>query len=82
MSRISTAKPVSVPSPSSRGLSADAALSLIRAARPSADPNEGFRAQLDLFGDMRCSLDAQHPVYRMWCLEEVGEQSTSNARWW
>lgn len=37
-----------------------------------ADPNEGYMAQLGLFGDMRCSLDLDHPVYRMWRLEQVG----------
>ncbi|GIL92911.1 hypothetical protein Vretimale_14787 [Volvox reticuliferus] len=55
----------------SRGLSADEALSYLVSRRSCVDPNEGFRAQLSLFGDMRCSLDPEHPVYRMWCLEEL-----------
>ncbi|KAG2490222.1 hypothetical protein HYH03_011347 [Edaphochlamys debaryana] len=58
----------------SRGLSADDATALVRRRRPCADPNEGFAAQLVLFGDMRCSLDPQHPVYRMWALEELGSR--------
>jgi hypothetical protein len=32
-------------------------------------------AQLLLFGDMRCSLNLEHPVYRMWCVEQVGDQN-------
>ena len=48
------------------------ALSHIRGAWPSASPNEGFVAQLGLFEDMRCSLDTEHPVYRLWCLQQVG----------
>ncbi|KAG2441137.1 hypothetical protein HXX76_003989 [Chlamydomonas incerta] len=56
----------------SRGLELDEAMRLIRSKRPFAEPNEGFAAQLTLFGDMRCSLDAAHPVYRMWVLEELG----------
>lgn len=32
------------------GLSADAAVEAVAAAHPAADPNEGFRAQLRLFG--------------------------------
>ncbi|GLC33037.1 hypothetical protein PLESTB_000377800 [Pleodorina starrii] len=58
----------------SRGMSADAALGLLTSRRPCVDPNEGFRAQLSLFGDMRCSLDPDHPVYRMWCLEELASK--------
>ncbi|KXZ47886.1 hypothetical protein GPECTOR_32g499 [Gonium pectorale] len=58
----------------SRGLGVEESLELLRARRPGAEPNEGFRAQLVLFGDMRCSLDPEHPVYRMWCLEELSSR--------
>jgi hypothetical protein len=47
------------------------ALDHIRELRPSSCPNEGFVAQLGLFQDMRCSLDTEHPVYRMWCVQQV-----------
>lgn len=38
---------------------------------PEAEPNEGYWSQLLLFQDMRCRLDEEHPVYRLWCLEQV-----------
>ncbi|EFJ44677.1 hypothetical protein VOLCADRAFT_82741 [Volvox carteri f. nagariensis] len=58
----------------SRGLSADEALRLLGSRRPAVDPNEGFRAQLSLFGDMKCSLVPEHPVYKMWCLQELASR--------
>uniref|UniRef100_A0A7S3QUC6 protein-tyrosine-phosphatase n=1 Tax=Dunaliella tertiolecta TaxID=3047 RepID=A0A7S3QUC6_DUNTE len=54
--------------------SREQALQHIKRARPTAYPNDGFLAQLDLFSEMRCSLDLEHPVYRMWCVEQVGMQ--------
>ncbi|KAJ9525725.1 hypothetical protein QJQ45_003443 [Haematococcus lacustris] len=56
----------------SQGLTADKAVASIQALWPSAQPNEGFLAQLLLFQDMRCSLDPQHPVFRLWCHRQVG----------
>ncbi len=44
---------------------------MVRSRWRQADPNEGFVAQLGLFHDMRCSLDPGHPVYRLWCLQQV-----------
>ena len=55
------------------------ALAHVRRVRPIAEPNEGFMAQLLLFGDMRCSLNPEHPVYRMWCVEQVGVQQAGTA---
>ena len=55
-------------------LSAEEALEKVKAVIPDAQPNEGFWAQLLLFGDMRCRLDLDHPVYRLWCLREVGRR--------
>eukprot|EP00798_Chlamydomonas_sp_ICE-L_P008654 gene8654-34106_t len=54
-----------------RSLGAEEAIELIRQKWPNASPNEGFEAQLGLFQDMKCSLDEDHPVYRMWCLGRV-----------
>ncbi|GFH17939.1 uncharacterized protein HaLaN_14664 [Haematococcus lacustris] len=58
----------------SQGLTADKAVASIQALWPSAQPNEGFLAQLLLFQDMRCSLDPQHPVFRLWCHRQVGQR--------
>lgn len=57
------------------------ALQAVRRVRPAADPNEGFQAQLDLFAEMRCSLDPEHPVYRMWCIEQVWEPTPQLLLW-
>lgn len=43
----------------------------MRTVCPEAEPNEGYWSQLLLFQDMRCRLDEEHPVYRLWCLEQV-----------
>jgi hypothetical protein len=58
------------------------ALDHIRQLRPSSCPNEGFVAQLGLFQDMRCSLDTEHPVYRMWCVQQVRQVSTTVLTAW
>ncbi|KAL6760314.1 hypothetical protein V8C86DRAFT_2556866 [Haematococcus lacustris] len=58
----------------SQGLTADKAVASIQHLWPSAQPNEGFMAQLLLFQDMRCSLDPQHPVFRLWCHRQVGQR--------
>lgn len=43
------------------------ALSLIREARPIAEPNDGFMAQLQLYKDMGCPRDIDaHPRYQRW----------------
>jgi hypothetical protein len=52
--------------PSARSASLCQALALVQAI------DEGYWSQLLLFQDMRCRLDEQHPVYRLWCLEQVG----------
>ena len=52
-------------------------LQVIRRTWPRAEPNDGFLAQLSLFGDMRCSLDLEHPVYRMFCMAQVGRGQTA-----
>ncbi|KAG1663132.1 hypothetical protein FOA52_000654 [Chlamydomonas sp. UWO 241] len=62
-----------------RGLGAQEALNLVQSKSSAAGgegacPNEGFWGQLLLFQDMRCRLDESHPVYRMWCLEQVGKR--------
>jgi dual specificity phosphatase 12 len=60
--------------PRSVPLSAEEALDQIKKVIPDAEPNEGFWSQLLLFGDMRCRLDLDHPVYRMWVLRQVGRK--------
>ncbi|MEW5303454.1 MAG: hypothetical protein WDW36_006142 [Sanguina aurantia] len=56
----------------SGGHTATEALQLIKDKHPAAAPNDGFLAQLGLFQDMKCSLDLEHPVYRLFCHEQVG----------
>ena len=41
---------------------------LKKAHRPSC-PNVGFREQIKLFGEMGCTLDREHPEYRMFLLK-------------
>jgi dual specificity phosphatase 12 len=45
-------------------LSSEAALAAVQAAHPAAAPNDGFVAQLQLFGDMQCRLNESHAPYR------------------
>jgi hypothetical protein len=47
------------------------AIHTIKAVWPRAFPNQGFRDQLELFGEMRSSLSLDHPVYRLWTLRQV-----------
>lgn len=43
------------------------ALSLVREARPMAEPNDGFMAQLELYKEMGCPRDIDaHPKYQRW----------------
>lgn len=55
----------------SGGHTATEALQLIKDKHPAAAPNDGFLAQLGLFQDMKCSLDLEHPVYRLFCHEQA-----------
>jgi dual specificity phosphatase 12 len=56
------------------GLSADAALAAVRAAHPPASPNDGFLAQLALWGAMGGRLDAGSAGYRRFAMERVGRR--------
>jgi|APGre2960657404_1045060.scaffolds.fasta_scaffold66438_1 dual specificity phosphatase 12 len=58
----------------SAGLSADAALAAVRAAHPPASPNDGFLAQLALWGAMGGRLDAGSAGYRRFAMERVGRR--------
>lgn len=55
----------------SGGHTATEALQFIKDKHPAAAPNDGFLAQLGLFQDMKCSLDLEHPVYRLFCHEQA-----------
>lgn len=57
----------------SGGHTAAAAMQLIKDKHPAAAPNDGFLAQLGLFQDMKCSLDLEHPVYRLFMHEQASQ---------
>lgn len=50
------------------------ALAAVRFARPSARPNDGFVAQLELWATMGCRLDAWHPAFRAHRLAQLGKR--------
>ncbi|GAX84563.1 hypothetical protein CEUSTIGMA_g11984.t1 [Chlamydomonas eustigma] len=58
----------------SKSMTAEQALQKVKAIHSLAEPNEGYWAQLLLFQDMRCRLDEDHPVYRLWKLDQVGRK--------
>ena len=54
------------------GLGLDEALEVIRRVNPDAEPNEGFREQLELYGQMGCRIDVNNPLYRHHLLKHQG----------
>lgn len=62
----------------STGLSSNpqTALELIRQCRPFAEPNSGFRSQLELYYRMQCPSDPDsHPLYQRWLYQRNVEAS-------
>lgn len=57
------------------------ALGLIRQARPNAEPNDGFMAQLELYHAMGCpeNVDSQ-PRYQRWLYQREVELSIATGR--
>lgn len=55
-----------------KGLAAQEALGVLQARVPAACPNPGFVAQLELWGEMGCQIDEEHPGYKQYMLAKVG----------
>jgi len=54
----------------------NAAIKWVQRSRPMADPNWGFRSQLQLWWEMGCPDDVErHPVYRRWSYQREVERS-------
>lgn len=59
----------------------DFALSLIREARPIAEPNPGFMTQLQLFKEMGCPENVEEePKYQRWLYQRELELSLATGR--
>jgi hypothetical protein len=54
-----------------KGLALDQALAVLRARAPHVSPNLGFMAQLELWGEMGCCCDEDHPAYKQFMLDQV-----------
>ncbi|KDN53136.1 hypothetical protein K437DRAFT_289675 [Tilletiaria anomala UBC 951] len=54
-----------------RGISTSAALELIRARRPQADPNSGFVAQLELYEQCDHQVDLRHKAVRRYLMSKT-----------
>lgn len=54
--------------------SVEARLAELRRIHPTAEPNEGFLEQLELFRVMGCRLDRAHAPYRKFCMENLGRR--------
>ena len=59
----------------SEGLDLEQALRDIRRVSPNADPNEGFREQLELYLRMGCRIDVNNPLYRHHLLKQQGKKA-------
>ena len=59
----------------SEGLDLEQALRDIRRVSPNADPNEGFREQLELYLRMGCRIDVNNPLYRHHLLKQQGKNA-------
>ncbi|WIA42276.1 hypothetical protein OEZ86_008291 [Tetradesmus obliquus] len=57
-----------------KGLALEQALGVLRAKAPHICPNPGFMAQLELWGEMGCCLDEEHPAYKQFLLDQVAAQ--------
>ncbi len=54
-----------------KGLALQDALRVLQARVPAASPNPGFMAQLELWGEMGCQIDEDHPGYKQFLLAKV-----------
>ncbi len=52
-------------------VSAEEALALVRTRHPDAEPNDGFLAQLELWGAMHYTLDEGNTAYRYHVLKQA-----------
>jgi hypothetical protein len=43
---------------------------------PRVSPNPGFLAQLELWGEMGCCVDEDHPAYKQFMLDQVRQGKT------
>jgi dual specificity phosphatase 12 len=58
-----------------KGLALQQALEVLRARAPHVALNPGFMAQLELWGEMGCCLDEDHPAYKQFLLDQVSQLS-------
>ena len=56
-----------------KGLPLSDSLALVLSPHPSPSPNPGFMTQLELWQDMGGALDTDHPGYKRFCMEQVGQ---------
>jgi len=62
-------------------LTPQAALAILRQARPLCEPNEGFMEQLTLYHQMGCPDDVKkHPLYQRWLYRREVEESVACGR--
>lgn len=62
-------------------LNLESALALVREARPIAEPNDGFMAQLALYVTMKYHTDIDsHPIYQRWLYDREVELSVATGR--
>jgi len=59
-----------------KGLALQDALRVLQARIPHAAPNPGFMAQLELWGEMGCQIDEDHPGYKQYLLAKVSNICT------
>lgn len=59
-----------------KGLAVQDALRVMQARVPHAAPNPGFMAQLELWGEMGCQIDEEHPGYKQYMLSKVWHETT------
>lgn len=52
------------------------AYAFVKSKRPIIMPNEGFRRQLELFGEMGCTVDLNHEKY-LGLLPELEQEKSS-----
>ncbi|NWH79929.1 DUS12 phosphatase, partial [Piaya cayana] len=55
------------------GLSWEEAYAAVRAAKPDAEMNPGFQAQLKLYEAMGCTVDVSSPLYKQYRLQVLTE---------
>jgi hypothetical protein len=56
------------------------ALAKLRKARPCVCPNQGFRRQLDLWGEMQYSLDGKTKAHRLYNLQKMAIEYETTRR--